>query len=896
MKKKKTLLGLVLGACVLVPGIIMFTGCGNKTPDHEHSYSTEWSSDGTNHWHDATCEHSDQKTDVSGHTYGDWTITDPATCTEDGEKERGCTVCHHKDTDTVPSTGHKYSQDWAHDANYHWHNATCEHISETTTKIAHAYDKEVVAPEYLKTAATYISKAVYYKSCECGVKGTETFEVGEILPAPSNAISSLTLAGWTYGETGGTPTASATYGQSTMTFTYFDSEGHNLGTAKPSAAGAYTVKAKVEAYADTDEAWQEAEAELQFTIAQKEVTLNWNAPAGTNMSGEITFDGTTKTGSVTVTGLVGSDECSVAKKDIALTGDNRNVTIEGFYFTATKLSGSNSANYKLPTDCDSPTLHISPKNLTITNLHVTYDGSKSYKGIKIGMSNTNSIGQPADANTIEIDVSYTGAGSAPAPNTYSNMYNGGDWCVAVTKENSNYNVLLDSANGFTFVIEKIEVKLTATYGVVYGSPSLFGTNHITADQCTGIVEGIAFNSPEISMTIEANKAVGKYGKTYFDGITASIDSPYYTLSDDSDITLYIYEEAIDASTLEGTSIAYTDEWEVKYFAFTPTSSGVYKLIGNSTFATSVENESILTNTSYTNGNYYSLEADKTYYIKVMYCGSTGFNFTVTLNKLDEATNLLTTGFVQDYDSSKVGKTLRYNFRINTAGVYTLTDDQCITASIAKQTPIASNYYYLTAGSYMLEIYVNSAEYDQSVQLTSKDITSNLLSGSYSYMATSVTDGHSYYYSFNVTTAGAYELALTNGSGNISIIDKLPFTTGTYDLAVGTYVIKLDVGIAGGDIEIECSRYIAYSLTVGELVENITIDEDEMICFKVSDLEEGDYSLQSGTNLNFYYAYKTDGTLVSDDGEGNFSIEETGDYYVFVYNDGAATTTGAFGII
>ncbi|MDE6586527.1 MAG: hypothetical protein K2K80_07600, partial [Clostridia bacterium] len=43
----------------------------------------------------------------------------------------------------------------------------------------HVYDREIVAAEYLKSAATCTDKAVYYKSCDCGEKGTATFEYGQ---------------------------------------------------------------------------------------------------------------------------------------------------------------------------------------------------------------------------------------------------------------------------------------------------------------------------------------------------------------------------------------------------------------------------------------------------------------------------------------------------------------------------------------------------------------------------------------------------------------------------------------------------------------------------------------------------------------------------------------------
>ena len=46
---------------------------------------------------------------------------------------------------------------------------------------AHVYDKEVATEGYLKTGATCTEAAVYYKSCECGAKGTETFTSGSAL-------------------------------------------------------------------------------------------------------------------------------------------------------------------------------------------------------------------------------------------------------------------------------------------------------------------------------------------------------------------------------------------------------------------------------------------------------------------------------------------------------------------------------------------------------------------------------------------------------------------------------------------------------------------------------------------------------------------------------------------
>ncbi|MDE6442045.1 MAG: hypothetical protein K2L12_04770, partial [Clostridia bacterium] len=44
----------------------------------------------------------------------------------------------------------------------------------------HVYDQKSTNVEYLKSEADCTHKAVYYKSCECGEKGTETFEYGTV--------------------------------------------------------------------------------------------------------------------------------------------------------------------------------------------------------------------------------------------------------------------------------------------------------------------------------------------------------------------------------------------------------------------------------------------------------------------------------------------------------------------------------------------------------------------------------------------------------------------------------------------------------------------------------------------------------------------------------------------
>ncbi len=79
-----------------------------------------------------------------GHSYGKWTITKMFTCTENGKLSRSCSVCGVTEDFDVEAIGHQFT-------------------------------RELAIEYYLKTAATEEEPAVYFKSCACGEKGTETF-------------------------------------------------------------------------------------------------------------------------------------------------------------------------------------------------------------------------------------------------------------------------------------------------------------------------------------------------------------------------------------------------------------------------------------------------------------------------------------------------------------------------------------------------------------------------------------------------------------------------------------------------------------------------------------------------------------------------------------------------
>ena len=83
--------------------------CGEEYGEIKHSYSDEWKTDGTNHWHECTI--CGAKKDEVAHRGGTATCTAKAKCADCG-KEYG------------KAKGHSYSKTWTSDENNHWHVCT----------------------------------------------------------------------------------------------------------------------------------------------------------------------------------------------------------------------------------------------------------------------------------------------------------------------------------------------------------------------------------------------------------------------------------------------------------------------------------------------------------------------------------------------------------------------------------------------------------------------------------------------------------------------------------------------------------------------------------------------------------------------------------------------------
>ena len=155
------LLALVLGlsACKEEPA---------QQQEHEHTFSTEWTTNDTYHWHAATCEHTTEKADRAKHKWVT-TITVEPTHTTAGEKITTCKVCGLSKTEVIPAETqvHAYSNTWEHDTNYHWHPTTCGHDAKGSFE-PHTWDTvEVLTP------ATCDAEGTAQYTCKCGATKTE---------------------------------------------------------------------------------------------------------------------------------------------------------------------------------------------------------------------------------------------------------------------------------------------------------------------------------------------------------------------------------------------------------------------------------------------------------------------------------------------------------------------------------------------------------------------------------------------------------------------------------------------------------------------------------------------------------------------------------------------------
>mgnify|MGYP002589215811 CR=1 FL=1 len=255
---------------------------------------------------------------------------------------------------------HEFSAEWTTDENYHWHKCKGEKCNEVSDKASHVFDEEIVSEMYFASDATYTAAAKYYKSCICGVKGTETFSHGSPLSAKANTIAfadGLTLDK-PYDGTAVVFDASQVnrYGDGAITIMYKvkGADDNTYIATAPKNVGEYTAKVSVEGTAE----WKAASKTVDFAIAKKALKATATK----------TYDGT-DTMPATLTDVLDGETVTAT---ITMTSKNVGATVK-----EVMLAGADKDNYMLTVA--NVTASITPRTISVDWEH-DYDNTSSFKG------------------------------------------------------------------------------------------------------------------------------------------------------------------------------------------------------------------------------------------------------------------------------------------------------------------------------------------------------------------------------------------------------------------------------------------------------------------------------------------------------------------------------------
>lgn len=185
---------------VLLALALVFTSCDEKI--HQHSFKTEWSSDANNHWHDASCEHTNEKSDFGPHIWQENTEKYKApTCLEKGEKVFVCSVCNAEKIEEIAALGHD-EQNWIIDSeptcttkgHRHQDCSRCdESVEEELDALGHQWSEWITDIE-----PTWTEDGHKYQQCSrCNTKEeaniAHTYVEGRIKGGDDSLLSTLWL-------------------------------------------------------------------------------------------------------------------------------------------------------------------------------------------------------------------------------------------------------------------------------------------------------------------------------------------------------------------------------------------------------------------------------------------------------------------------------------------------------------------------------------------------------------------------------------------------------------------------------------------------------------------------------------------------------------------------------
>ena len=105
MKNLKALFMLFIITCL----VFAASSCDIIQQIMNHPFDTEWTNDETHHWHSCTAEGCEEVSDKAEHTFGEGTVTTPATEDADGVMTYVCTVCGYEKTEVISKITHTHN-------------------------------------------------------------------------------------------------------------------------------------------------------------------------------------------------------------------------------------------------------------------------------------------------------------------------------------------------------------------------------------------------------------------------------------------------------------------------------------------------------------------------------------------------------------------------------------------------------------------------------------------------------------------------------------------------------------------------------------------------------------------------------------------------------------------
>ena len=379
---------------------------------------------------------------------------------------------------------HEFSAEWTTDENYHWHKCKDEKCNEVSDKASHVFDEEIVSEMYFASDATYTAAAKYYKSCICGVKGTETFSHGSPLSAKANTIAfadGLTLDK-PYDGTAVVFDASQVnrYGDGAITIMYKvkGADDNTYIATAPKNVGEYTVKVSVEGTAE----WKAASKTFDFAIAKKalKATATKTYDGTDTMPATLTdvLDGETVTATITMT----SKNVGATVKEVTLAGADKDnymltvanvtasITAKTLTVTATKTyDGTDTMPATLTGVLDgetvTATITMTSKNVGATVKEVTLAGADKDNYMLTVANVTASI----TAKTLTVTATKTYDGTATMPATLTGVVAGETVTVTITMTSKNVGatvkeVMLAGADKGNYTLTAANVTASITLG------------------------------------------------------------------------------------------------------------------------------------------------------------------------------------------------------------------------------------------------------------------------------------------------------------------------------------------------------------------------------------------------------------------------------------------------